>query len=241
MKIITKEEQARHYSATVRGGTIGGLLGLSAGAAGVYLASARYPAFRSLSIPFRAFLATSTGTFTAIIAADRASRRFEAEQHPNLQYTDSARIQAESFEAAKPFAQRTKDWARENRYGIVGVSWVASLVIALGLVGRNPYLTGAQKLVQARVYAQGLTVAVLLASFGLEANDAGQGKGRWETVKVLDPKDPTHRHMIEKRVHHERYVGEDQWMDMVEAAERKMKEEALAKKQHQASAASTKA
>lgn len=83
--------------------------------------------------------------------------------------------------------------------------------IALGIVQRNKYLSGAQKLVQARVYAQGLTVAVLLASFAMEGTDAAKGKGRWETIKVLDPDDPTHKKFIEKRIHHERYEGEDQW------------------------------
>ena len=78
-------------------------------------------------------------------------------------------------------------------------------------VNRNPYLSGAQKLVQARMYAQGSTIAVLLASFAFESNDAAKGKGRWETIKVLDPNDPTHKHLIEKRVHKERYAGEDQW------------------------------
>lgn len=96
--------------------------------------------------------------------------------------------------------------------------------IALGLVGRSPYLSGQQKLVQARVYAQTLTLAVLVASFALEGNDLRSGKGRWETVKVLDPEDPEHKRMIEKRVHHEAYQGEDQWMDMLEAQEQKMKE-----------------
>lgn len=80
---------------------------------------------------------------------------------------------------------------------------------ALALVGRNPHLTAPQKLVQARVYAQGLTVAVLIASFAFEAGDSAKGKGRWETVKVVDPDDPSHT--IEKRIHHERYAGEDQW------------------------------
>jgi len=83
--------------------------------------------------------------------------------------------------------------------------------IALGLVGRNPYLSGAQKLVQARVYAQGLTLAVLVATAALESGDAVQGKGRWETVMVLDPEDPEHKHMIEKKIHHEQYAGEDLW------------------------------
>jgi len=65
------------------------------------------------------------------------------------------------------------------------------------------------------VYAQGLTIAILLASFALEAKDATQKKGRWETVKVLDPSDPLHQRLIEKKIHHERYEGEDQWLGML--------------------------
>lgn len=90
-------------------------------------------------------------------------------------------------------------------------SWVASMGIALGLVGRSPYLSTAQKLVQARVYAQGLTLAVLIATAALEVGDVNKGRGRWETVKILDPDDPEHKHMIEKRIHHEAYAGEDLW------------------------------
>lgn len=79
------------------------------------------------------------------------------------------------------------------------------------MVNRNPYLSGSQKLVQARMYAQGGTLAALLASFALEGADAAKGRGRWETIKVVDPNDPEHKHVIEKRIHHERYAGEDQW------------------------------
>ncbi len=38
-------------------------MGLGLGALGVYGAAARFPAFRSLTIPLRAFLITSSGTF----------------------------------------------------------------------------------------------------------------------------------------------------------------------------------
>lgn len=86
--------------------------------------------------------------------------------------------------------------------------------IALGLVGRNPYLSRAQKLVQARVYAQGLTLAVLVATAAFEVGDAKKGQGRWETVMVLDPNDPEHKHLIEKKIHHEAYEGEDLWRGM---------------------------
>jgi len=224
MKILTKEEEQEHYNATVKGGALGGVVGLAAGALGVFAATKRYPTFAGLTVPFRAFLTVSTGTFSAIISADRASRGYEETRNPTRKYQDQNRTLEEQYEASKPFVQRARDWGEENRYSIVFGSWVASMGIALGLVHKNKYLTGQQKLVQARVYAQGLTVAVLLASFMLETNDKVKGKGRWETIKVLDPNDPTHKHYIEKQIHHERYAGEDQWRDMVEAEERKMKE-----------------
>lgn len=104
---------------------------------------------------------------------------------------------------------------------------------ALTLVGRNPYLTGQQKLVQARVYAQGLTMAVVIASLAFEGVDSAQGKGRWETVRYLDPQDPEHKRVVEKQVHHERYAGEDQWRDMVAAEEERIKEREEAVKQRE--------
>ena len=225
MKIISKEEEAAHYSATVRGGILGGVVGLAAGTGVVWLASKRFSTFRNLTLPFRAFLAVSTGTFTAIIAADKAGEAYERRAHPEREYKDVNRELEEQIAAQKSAGRRLRDWATEHRYGIVFGSWIASMGIALGLVQRNRYLTGPQKLVQARVYAQGLTVAVLLASFALEGSDAARGKGRWETIKVLDPNDPEHKHLIEKRIHHERYQGEDQWMDMVATEERRMKRE----------------
>ncbi|KAF4313311.1 putative mitochondrial hypoxia responsive domain containing protein [Botryosphaeria dothidea] len=224
MKILTKEEEQAHYNATVKGGTLGLAAGLAASGAGVFFGSKRSHVFRSLSVPFRAFLVTSGGTFASIIAADRASRRFDIENNPEKKRLEEEEKQnAELLESGKTQFQKLKDWAEENRYPIIFAAWLASMGGSFAIVSRNKYLSGQQKLVQARVYAQGLTLAVLLASFAFEANDANKGTGRWETVKVLDPNDPTHSHYIEKKIHHERYAGEDQWREMVEAEERKMK------------------
>lgn len=88
------------------------------------------------------------------------------------------------------------------------------MAIALGIVGRSPHLSTSQKIVQARVYAQGLTLAVLVATAAFEIGDRGREEGRWETVKVVDPNDPEHKHLIDKKIHHERYSGEDQWRGM---------------------------
>lgn len=225
MKLLTKEEEQEHWNATVSGGIFGGVMGTLGGTAAVILAQRRYPTFRGLTVPFRTFLACSAGTFAAIIAADRASRNYEAERAPERQHHLNAQEQLQQqITESQTFWERARSWGNKNRYSIVAGSWVASMGTAFAIVHRNKYLTGAQKLVQARVYAQGLTLAVLLASLAMETNDARKQQGRWETVKVLDPNDPTHKRMIEKRVHHERYPGEDQWMDMVAKEERKMKE-----------------
>jgi outer membrane lipoprotein SlyB len=65
MKVLTQEEKDAHYKATIKGGAIGGVLGLTAGGGGVYLAAKRFPAFSGLTVPFRAFAAVSLGTFSS--------------------------------------------------------------------------------------------------------------------------------------------------------------------------------
>lgn len=233
MKILTKEEEREHYNATLTGGILGGTVGTAAGALGVYAASRRYPAFRGLTLQLRAFLITSAGTFAAIVSADSYSRRYEQQRNPARQFEDESQTLQDQINAQKSTKDRTMQWLSDNRYSVVFGSWVASMGAALGLVGRNPYLTAQQKLVQARVYAQGLTIAVVIISLAFETTDSATGKGRWETVKVLDPNDPSHKHMIEKRIHHERYAGEDQWRDMVEAEEQRMREREEAIKQRE--------
>jgi hypothetical protein len=126
-------------------------------------------------------------------------------------YKDASQRAAEEVRRSESGVQRFMDWGRENRYTIVLTSWVAAMALALAMVGRNKYLTTSQKVVQSRMYAQGLTLAVLIASAVFETADAKTGKGRWETVLVVDPNDPKHEHLIEKRVHKEEYEGQDLW------------------------------
>lgn len=212
MKIISKEEEQEHFGVVLRGGLIGGSIGLALGLGGVLGASRRYPAFRSLTLPFRSFLVTSAGTFGAMVIAERYSINYQRSHDSMNNYLEEThRAAEEARRAHKTEWQRLMDWGRENRYSIVFTSWLASMGIALALVGRNKYLSTSQKVVQARVYAQGLTLAVLIATAAFETADAKAGKGRWETVMVLDPNDPTHQHWIEKRVHKEDYEGQDLW------------------------------
>jgi hypothetical protein len=210
MKILTKEEEEAHYSAVVKGGLIGGSLGLAVGVGGVMFASRRYPAFRGLTIPFRTFLVTSAGTFGAIINADRWSMDFQKKQNPMNFYEDQTQRAQQIVRENQTTWERFMEYGKENRYSIVFVSWLASMGVAFALVSRSPMNT-ANKVVQARVYAQGLTLAVLIISAVFEMNDAKKGEGRWQTVMVVDPEDPEHKRLIEKKIHKEEYEGQDLW------------------------------
>ncbi|KAF4985521.1 hypothetical protein FDECE_16503 [Fusarium decemcellulare] len=221
MKILTKEEEEAHYAAVVNGGLVGGSIGLTVGLGGVWFASRRYPAFRGLTIPFRTFLVTSAGTFGAIINADRWSMDFQKKQNPMNFYQDATQRAQQISRENQSAYERFMEYGKENRYSIVFISWLASMGVAFALVSRSPMNT-ANKVVQARVYAQGLTLAVLIVSAVFEMNDAKKGSGRWQTVMVLDPDDPEHKHLIEKRVHKEEYEGQDLWKDMVAAEERRL-------------------
>lgn len=56
-------------------------------------------------------------------------------------------------------------------YPIIIASWAASLGASYYLVNQTKCITKAQKIVQARVYAQGITVAMFLSSVLLSVTD----------------------------------------------------------------------
>jgi hypothetical protein len=212
MKVISKEVEQEHYGEVIRGGLIGGTAGLALGLAGVIGGARRYPMIRQLTLPFRSFIVTSTGTFGAIVLAERYSINYQRSHDAMSNYMEAShRAHEEARRAHQTDYQRLMAWGRENRYSIVFASWIAAMGLSLAMVGRNKYLSTSQKLVQARVYAQGLTLAVLIATAAFETADAKAGKGRWETVMVVDPNDPTQQHMIEKKIHKEDYEGQDLW------------------------------
>jgi len=230
MKLLTKEQEAEHYRATLKGGAIYGFTGLAVGLVGVIGAHRRYHFIRGLTPALKAFLVTSTGTFAGIIGADHYSRAYEASQNPKeVEFRKRQAEQAIQDKAGKTFTQRAMEFGKKERYKIVGGSWIASIAAAWVLVNRNKFLTGAQKIVQARVYAQFLTVGVLIATAAFEISDQRKGEGRYETVRYIDPTDPEHKRMIEKQVERDAPSqgagsgSDDSWKQMVEEEEQRLK------------------
>ena len=79
----------------------------------------------------------------------------------------------------------------------------------------------------------------MVATAIFEIGDRGKEEGRWETRKVVDPKDPEHKRLVEQKYWEsdhkqepdgigekrgqKHYEGEDQWKDMIEVEEQRLK------------------
>ena len=171
----------------------------------------------------KTFLVTSSGTFVGIIAADHASRDFEMQHNAEKQWYENReeRLRAEELRGLS-FTDRALAFARREKYKIVGATWIASMIGSFVVVGRNPYLSGQQKIVQARVYAQGLTLAVLCASAAFEISDQRRGRGimdaakKDKSAKLADAAEAVPAH------HGSKDEG-DLWKDMVAAEEQRLK------------------
>lgn len=100
--------------------------------------------------------------FVGATFAEIESRRFEARRREQ-KFSDASDVQPRADPSAQSWDRISKFFG-EHKYKFVVGGWAASMAGSFYLVNRDKYMTKAQKVVQARVYAQGLTVALLLAT-----------------------------------------------------------------------------
>jgi hypothetical protein len=160
--------------AFVKGAAVGGAVFAPA----TYFASKRYAGYRALPLPGKVFLGMMFIVPVGTVFAEKAGEHYISTNQWDSVGKNELQREAAIRDAkwnSMTTTEKIKDWSAHNQYTIIGGSWVASLGIAFGLVARNKYQTFPQKLVQARMYAQFLTVGVLLGSAVLAGVNA-QGK-----------------------------------------------------------------
>lgn len=109
------------------------------------------------------FFVSSLAIGTGVIYADKAGIAFD-----QAHYTDAgAAVQRryQSREQREWDSLSTSDkaltWAKENKFSVVAATWATSMGGIFAYIHTQP-MTFAQKLVQARVWAQGITLASLV-------------------------------------------------------------------------------
>ncbi|KZT12586.1 uncharacterized protein LAESUDRAFT_739965 [Laetiporus sulphureus 93-53] len=166
MKIATEEELAGHHAATVRGAIEGAFAGFAISVPASLWMHRRWPAYRALPIQLKVLGVIFVVAPLYAIQAERRGIEFDEST-----WTGAGKRELERSRAAKASRwnrldtqAKLKEWAISNQYKIIVGSWATSMAIATVVVMRNKHQTAPQKIVQARMWAQGLTIGVLIAA-----------------------------------------------------------------------------
>ncbi|CAO3699124.1 hypothetical protein G6F70_007688 [Rhizopus microsporus] len=166
--VLTPEQEKTRQNIYWTSGLKGAAIGLGLGAVATVFTLRRSPEFRSLSRPLQSILAVSSTTAGFLFASDSAVTHYENRE---LGYTDETMLQSlmhkRQDETNMSAFDRSLHYLNQNRWTFIGLSWAVSMAGALGYSFSNKYLTTQQKVVQARMYAQAVTIAVLMASAGI--------------------------------------------------------------------------
>ncbi|KDN51648.1 hypothetical protein RSAG8_00194, partial [Rhizoctonia solani AG-8 WAC10335] len=199
MKLITKQQQEEAAKNTMVGLFKGMVLGLGLAYPALHFASKRFPTIRAIPPVQRGWLLLISSLGVGMTNAELSYEAYlksqwhgrTAEILRKEQEEEAAGIQALSLQG------RALHWAKENRFSIIGMSWVSAMAISGGLVfARNRGVPFSQKIVQVRMYAQGVTIAVLLASAGLSAIHIADEDALEKSEKLRAPGEAW-KHMID--------------------------------------------
>ncbi|GMM36199.1 Rcf2 protein [Saccharomycopsis crataegensis] len=178
MKLLNEEEISAHNEALFIGGFKGALGGLAVSTLIFTLGKQRFPAIGRLPIAFKTALKIAPPTFGISVMAELSSQDFDRKM-----YHDDPRIVERHLQELRRW--KSLSWndkfvesLSNHKYKVIVGAWAASLYGSWALVNRDPIMTQTQKLVQARVYAQFLTVGLLLGSIGLSVHEENLEKSR---------------------------------------------------------------
>ncbi|KAK6199619.1 uncharacterized protein RJT21DRAFT_122014 [Scheffersomyces amazonensis] len=172
MKIISEEEKAAHRQYVLTEGLKGCVIGVGVAYGITRFVKYRYPVrFSQMNASIKAAMwAMPTITIGAFFA-DEGSLKFDTDTY-RAAYLKKIEAAQEAKYNNLSTSERMLEKLNEKKYETIVAAWAASLYGSWKLVDRDPYMTRAQKLVQARVYAQAFTVVLLLGTIVLSVHTA---------------------------------------------------------------------
>lgn len=166
MKFATEEELAGHHAATVKGAIEGVVAGLGISLPACYYFHRTSPSFRNLPPHLKALGVILIVAPLYAIQAERRGVEFDQSTWTGAGQRELKREELEEQQRWKALSlsQRAKEWATQNQYKVILGTWAVGMAAAGTLVWRNRHQSVPQKVVQARMWAQGLTIGVMVAA-----------------------------------------------------------------------------
>lgn len=162
------EKRQAQYNAALIASMKGAGGGLAVAGPAAYFLHRTWQPFQKLTLPLKTMFVTFATISAGVIAADKAGIAFDQEN-----FTDEGAKKIRQYKTLeeKEWAElSTKDkaltWTKDNKFGVVAGSWIASMGGIFAYIHNQP-MPFSQKLVQTRVWAQGITLASLVAMAGI--------------------------------------------------------------------------
>ncbi|GME93912.1 unnamed protein product [Ambrosiozyma monospora] len=180
MKLVTKDEIDAHQSAVLSAGIKGFILG-TAISVGIYaLAPHKYPLLLKMPWSIKTAIAVTPPAFAASVNAERGSSAFDNEMYSS-EFTQKKILDEHKRWNSLTLTEKTIESVSENKYGIITGLWALSMWGSWAIANRDKLMTKSQKFYQARMYAQFITVAMLLGSIGLSVYEENHNLGKKES------------------------------------------------------------
>jgi len=172
MKILSEQEKQEHRNFVLLQGAKGCLIGAGIAFGLTKFMKYRYPVgFSQMNTSIKTAMWAMPIITLGAFFADEGSLKFDEDTYRTDYFKKQAAEKLELYNKLST-QDRILHQLNENKYSIVVGAWAASLYGSWRLVNKDAYMTKAQKLVQARVYAQAFTVVLLLATILLSVHEA---------------------------------------------------------------------
>ncbi|KAL0950150.1 hypothetical protein HGRIS_010146 [Hohenbuehelia grisea] len=176
MKFATEQQLHEHAVASRRGAIEGGGAGVVAATAASYWAHRRFPSYRALPLSLKALGVIIVAAPLLAIQAERRGLEYDRTQWEgeSVKILEEKEVKEEARWESLDTSSKLKDWALRHQYSLIVGGWALSLGVAGAVLYRDKYQTVPQKVVQARMWAQGLTISLLIAAGALTSSQRAE-------------------------------------------------------------------
>lgn len=207
MKVATPEEIKEYNHICLMGGIKGAGIGALLGIGVAYTLKLRKPhLFGNMSATVKMGTGIVPGLAGFSIGAEKAGEHYDNNKYSG-DYLD--------MEHRKEQQAGFMHYLKEHKYKCVFGGWVVSMAGSMWYVFRDRLMTGQQKIVQARMYAQASTIILLFATLAFSASDNIGGGNNSRDYLGKDGK--VHHH-------HVQLEHSDDWKELVKEEEDRLKE-----------------
>lgn len=171
MKLLNDQEKNDHWNVVLKEGAKGCVVGLGVAATLVTFMKRRHPVhYQKFNSSIKAAMWAMPTIASGAFFADDGSWKYD-EQMYRSDYLKQ--LEQEKLEHWNRLSTSDKAFTvvNDNKYKIVLGAWAASMYGSWHFVNKDKYMTVAQKAVQARVYAQAITVVLLLGTLLLSMHE----------------------------------------------------------------------